>query len=673
MIKKNIAIAAAAALVLASCGKDQKLKSGVLLANMDTLVKPGDDFDAYVNGGWVKKNKIPSDKAAYGVFEMLDDKAQENVKAIIEDASKGDFAAGSNEQKIGDYYASFLDVKGRDAKGLSPLQPELAKIDAIKTYDDLAAYFGAANATGFATPFALGVIGDFKDPTKNMLYVWQGGLGLPEREYYLATDAKSVEIRDKYVKHIERMMQLAGWSDGAGAARKILSFETSLAQQQMKKEETRQTTLLYNKFKIADLKTLTPNFNWALYLKNAGVTNQTDITICQLNYVKAADGIISRTPLDTWKTWLKWGALHTSANALTSALDKEDFDFYDKTLYGIAEQKPMWRRAVDAVNGSLGEIVGQVYVKKHFSPEAKDQVKELVNNLLKAYESSIKNLDWMTPATKKEALDKLSKITVKIGYPDKWKDYSKLDVRKGDYFGNQMRSGIFEYQRQLDKLGKPVDKTEWTMNPQTINAYYNPLWNEIVFPAAILQAPFFDPEADPAVNYGSIGAVIGHEIGHGFDDQGSGFDGDGVMRDWWTKEDRAAFQKKTAALIGQYDTFKVFPDLNVNGTYTQGENIGDLGGCGIAYKAYKMSLKGEEAPVIDGFTGDQRFFIGYAQSWLGKMRDEYLRTLVATNPHAPDHFRVIGILRNIPEWYTAFNVKPGDKMYLAPEQRVKIW
>ncbi|UMY66151.1 MULTISPECIES: M13 family metallopeptidase [unclassified Flavobacterium] len=673
MIKKNIAIAAAAALVLASCGKDEKLKSGVLLANMDTLVKPGDDFDAYVNGGWVKKNKIPADKAAYGVFEMLDDKAQENVKAIIEEAAKGDFADGSNEQKIGDFYASFLDVKGRDAKGLTPLQPELAKIDAIKTYDDLAAYFGAANATGFGTPIGLGIIGDFKDPTKNMLYVWQGGLGLPEREYYVATDAKSKEIRDKYVAHITRMMQLAGWTGGEESARNILAFETKLAQQHMKKEETRQTTLLYNKFKVADLKTLSPTFNWSLYLKSAGVTNATDITICQVNYVKALDGIMTQTPIDVWKTWLKWSALHAASGSLTSALDKEDFDFYDKTLYGITEQKPMWRRAVEAVNGSLGEIVGQVYVKKHFSPEAKDQVKDLVDNLLKAYKSSIENLDWMTPATKKEALDKLSKITVKIGYPDKWRDYAKLEVKKDDYFGNQMRSSVFEYQRQLEKLGKPVDKSEWTMNPQTINAYYNPLWNEIVFPAAILQPPFFDAEADPAVNYGSIGAVIGHEIGHGFDDQGSGFDGDGVMRDWWTKEDRAAFQKKTAALIGQYDAFKVFPDLNVNGTYTQGENIGDLGGCGISYKAYQMSLNGKTAPKIDGFSGDQRFFIGYAQSWLSKMRDEYLRTLVATNPHAPDHFRVIGILRNIPEWYTAFNVKPGDKMYLAPEKRVKIW
>lgn len=673
MNKPVLSILAASAFLLTSCGKDEKLKSGVLLANMDTLVKPGDDFDAYVNGGWLKKNKIPGDKASFGVFEMLDDKAQENVRAIIEEAAKGDFAEGSNEQKIGDYYESYLDMKARDAKGISPIQAELAKIDAIQNTDDLAAYFGEANANGFSAPIALGVIGDFKDPNKNMLYTWQGGLGLPEREYYVATDAKSVEIRAQYKAHIIKMMQLAGWADAEENAVKILDLETRLAFQQMKKEETRQMPLIYNKYKVADLKTLAPAFNWSLFLDKAGVKGQQDITICQVNYTKALDAIVSKTPLDTWKIWLKWGALHGSADILTSQIDQEDFAFYDKTLYGIAEQKPMWRRAAQKVNGALGEIVGQVYVKKHFSPEAKEEMTALVKNLLKAYESSIRNLDWMTETTKKQALDKLSKITVKIGYPDKWKSYDKLIVNRGDLFGNEQRASQFEYQRQLEKLGKPVDKSEWTMNPQTINAYYNPIWNEIVFPAAILQPPFFDMEADPAVNYGSIGAVIGHEIGHGFDDQGSGFDGDGVMRDWWSKEDREAFKAKTAALVGQYDAFEVLPDLHVNGTYTLGENIGDLGGCGISYKAYKMSLGGKEAPVIDGFTGDQRFFIGYAQSWLSKMRDEYLRTLVATNPHSPDHFRVVGILRNIPEWYTAFGVKPSDKMYLEPEKRVKIW
>ncbi len=680
MILKNqsigITIAAAAVLMLSSCNKNEKtetMTSGVALNNMDTLVKPGDDFDAYVNGTWFKNNAIPADRSSYGNFDVLADKAQENVKAIIEASSKGKFADGLNEQKIGDMYASYMDMKARDAKGLAPLNADFKNIDAIKDYNDLAAYFGKANKTGDMIPFSVGVMEDLKDPTKYMLITWQGGIGLPEREYYTLNDAKSQEIRTKYVAHVTNMLKIAGIAKPDAAAKQIMALETAIASKHMKKEETRDIPKLYNKYEIKDVKQLMPSFNFDLMLKNADITSEKNIVVAQIEYMKALDMLIKNTPIDTWKTYLKWGAIHGSAPYLTSELDQENFAFYGKTLNGAEEQRPLWRRAVGVVNDNLGEIVGEVYVKKHFTPEAKKRMEELVQNLLKAYESSIKELTWMTPETKKEALDKLSKFMPKIGYPDKWRDYGALKVVKGDLYGNMMRSTEFEYNRQLNKLGKPVDRAEWGMTPQTVNAYYNPALNEIVFPAAILQSPFFDLNVDDAINYGAIGAVIGHEIGHGFDDQGSGFDGNGVLRNWWTPKDQAAFKERTAALVTQYSEFKAFPDLNVNGAFTLGENIGDLGGLTIALKAYKMSLNGKEAPKMDGFTGVQRLFIGFAQAFQDKQRDEALRSQIASDPHSPAHFRINGTVRNVPEFYTAFNVKPGDSLYIAPEKRVKIW
>ncbi|RZJ68560.1 MAG: M13 family peptidase [Flavobacterium sp.] len=668
-------IAGAVLLTLASCksDKNEELASGILLKNMDTLVKPGNDFDAYVNGGWMKKNEIPADKSSIGVGQILDDEAQENVKKIIEESAKGDFADGSNEQKIGDFYSSYMDQKTRDAKGISPLKPELAQIDALKNYDDLAGFFGKLNRTGGTTPFAVFVTEDLKDPTKYSLLTWQGGLGLPEREYYFLNDAKSRDIRVKYEAHIAAMLKFVGVADAEANAKKVLALETAIASKHMSKELTRDVTKMYNPQQIADLGKVMPNFNWKLMLENAGIKGETSIVFPQLEFMKSIDGVIASTPLDTWKIWLKWNTIHDSGTHLSQDIDNENFNFYGKTLYGTPKQREQWRRGVSAVNSNLGEIVGEVYVKKHFSPEAKKRMEELVQNLLKAYEESIKELTWMTPETKKQALEKLSKFNPKIGYPDKWRDYSKLKVVKGDLYGNMERSTEFEYNRQLAKLGKKVDKTEWGMTPQTVNAYYNPSLNEIVFPAAILQPPFFDLTVDDAVNYGSIGAVIGHEIGHGFDDQGSSFDGDGVLRNWWTDADNKAFKERTGALVAQYSAFKVFPDLNVNGEYTLGENIGDLGGVTIAMRAYKISLKGKPSPKIDGFTGEQRFFIGYAQSWLGKQREESLRNQVASDPHSPGHFRVNGIVRNIPEFYEAFGVKAGDSLYLAPEKRVKIW
>jgi putative endopeptidase len=671
---KNIKITLLAATVMmVSCEKKEPLVSGITKKNMDTLVKPGDNFQEFVNGKWMKNTKIPADKSSYGAFDMLYDQSQKDVKAIIEEASKGSFAEGSDQQKIGDFYASYINRKERDAKGIAPIQPELKAIDAIANYSDLAAFFGTANRTGLAAPFAISVTQDFKNPNVYTLMTWQGGLGLPEREYYLQNDPKMVDVRTKYIAHIENMFKLTGMPNPAESAAKIMALETTLAKNHMTKEDTRETSKLYNKYEIKNLKTLMPDFDWNAMLAKAGIANQKIVVVSQVEYTKSLNNIIKNTPLDTWKTYLKWSLINNTASHLTTSLDKANFEFYGKTLYGTEKQEDDWKRAVNAVNGSLGEVVGKVYVEKHFSPEAKERMTGMVKNLLKAYAESIKKLDWMSKATKKQALAKVDKFMIKIGYPDKWIDYSSLKVAKNDLYGNAQRSTEFEYNRLLNKLGKPVDRTEWGMTPQTVNAYYNPSLNEIVFPAAILQPPFFDLKADDAVNYGGIGAVIGHEIGHGFDDQGATFDGDGVMRNWWTDADLIAFKAKTEALVVQYNGFKVFPDLNVNGAFTLGENIGDLGGLSIAIKAYKMSLNGKEAPKMDGYTGMQRVFLGWGQVWLDKSREESLRSQVAGDPHSPAKFRINGVVRNVPEFYEAFNIKPTDSLYLAPEKRVKIW
>ena len=671
---KNIKISLLAMTILmASCVKKEELTSGINKKNMDVKVKPGDNFANYVNGTWLKTMKIPADKASYGAFDKLYDQSQKEVKAIIETAAKSNSSAGSDEQKIGDCYSSFMNRKDRDAKGVTPIQAEIKAIDAIETYDDLAQFFGTANRTGISIPFNISVYTDFKDPTKNILITWQGGLGLGEKEYYLSPDAKMADIRKKYVVHIEKMLALVGFANSAESASIIMALETKIAVQHMKKEDTRDMMKLYNKYALSDLKTLMPDFNWTVMLTKSSVEKEKSIVVTQVDYIKNLNNIIKTTPIDTWKTYLKWGLINKSASLLTTELDNQNFDFYSKTLSGTEKPEEDWKRAVNTVNASLGEVVGKVYVEKHFSPEAKERMVTMVKNLLKAYSESIKKLDWMSEATKKEALKKVDKFMIKIGYPDKWRDYAALKINKNDLYGNAQRSSEFEYQRNLDKLGKPVDRTEWGMTPQTVNAYYNPSLNEIVFPAAILQPPFFDLKADDAVNYGGIGAIIGHEIGHGFDDQGSTFDGDGVLKNWWTPKDLESFKNKTSSLIEQYNSFKAFPDLSVNGAYTLGENIGDLGGLSIAIKAYKVTLNGKEAPVMDGFTGMQRVFLGWGQVWGEKTRDEALRSQIARDLHSPAKFRINGVVRNVPEFYEAFNIKPTDSLYLAPEKRVKIW
>ncbi len=647
--------------------------SGLYLEYMDSTINPGDNFQMYVNGKWIDETEIPSDKSSFGIGMILRDQSQDNVKEIIEYASESDNKDGTDEQKVGGLYASYLDMDTRNELGVAPLKSEFEKIESITNHKDLAKYFAYANKVGYEAPIGMFVLADLKKPKEHALYTWQGGLGLPDREYYLKDDEKSKTLRATYLSHIEKMLDLAEVDNAEKAAESIMTLETKMAEKQMKKEDTRDMMGLYNAVPVDSLDELMPNFAWDEYMTEAGADGKVEfVVVTQLDYSKNVDDIIQSTDINTWKTYLKWSVVNHTASRLSKDFDEKNFDFYGKTMRGIKEQRPLWRRAVGVVNGNIGEVVGKVYVKKHFPPEAKERMVTLVNNLLKAYEVSIKDLDWMGEETKRQALDKLAKFTPKIGYPDEWKEYPAA-IEADDLFGNLRRSELAEYNRQLAKLGQPVDKKEWGMNPQTVNAYYNPTQNEIVFPAAILQPPYFDMNADDAVNYGAIGGVIGHEIGHGFDDQGSTFDGDGVLRNWWTDEDREEFKKRTNALVAQYSAFEVYDDLNVNGDFTLGENIGDLGGLTIALKAYEMSLNGKEAPMMDGFTGVQRVFLGWAQAWRKKSREEALRMQVSTDPHSPALFRVNGVVRNIPEFYEAFDVDKGSALYLPAEERVKIW
>jgi putative endopeptidase len=683
----NRLLIGAAALLLAACGQDtitestttttaaepKAAVSGIDLSAMDTSVRPGDDFFAYANGKWAERTEMPADLSRYGTFDALRDESQEAVKAIIEESANGDFPKGSDEQKVGDLYKSFLDWETRDALGIQPLQPELERIGGIENYDQLAVYFASALKRGLDAPFAAQQLPDFLDPQYYAILIAHSGLGLPDREYYFKDDEKSEALRQAYVAHIAKMFDLAGLDDGANAAQTIMALETRLAEENLTKEKLRDYANNYRKYPLDGLSELMPNFNWEGWTAELGIQDLDEVVVFTSDYMKALDNIITDTDLDTWKTYLTWTALNQTASRLTKALDQQNFEFYEKTLSGVQEQRPEWRRATRTVDALLGEVVGRVYVKRHFPPEAKERMMELVGNLIKAYEKSIKELDWMTEETKVQALDKLSKFQPMIGYPDKWRDYSALTVEADDLYGNFERAAMVEFQRALDRQGGPVDREEWGMYPQTVNAYYSPPMNQIVFPAAILQPPFFNMEADDAVNYGAIGAVIGHEVGHGFDDKGSTFDGDGVLRNWWTDEDRAEFEKRTSALVGQYNEFKPFDDLSVNGEFTLGENIGDLGGITIALLAYKMSLDGEEPPVLDGFTGIQRVFLGFARVWRGIVRDEELRRRIATDPHSPKVYRTNGPVRNVPEWYEAFDVQETDALYLPPEERVKIW
>ena len=653
---------------------EKALTSGITFDNMDKNVRPQDDFYLYVNGGWMNTAEIPGDRTNIGAFYDLRENARDDVKAIIEDLSKSaNLAEGTDEQKVADLYRSFMDVETLNKLGVTPLQATFDKIAALKDKNELVTFFGENQVNGGGTPLAFYINVDAKDSTRYATHIWQYGLSLPEKDYYFNEGERFVNIRKAFVEHIEKMFTLAGLPNGKAAAESVLALETAIAEKHWDVVETRDSTKTYNKYQVSELATLAPDINWNGYLAALGGDKQTDIIINQPSYIQGLNEVLKANDLATWKTYMTWQALTHSASNLSEALDTENFEFFSKTLNGQAEQEPRWKRGVTAVSGTLGEVVGKVYVKRHFVPEAKDRMEGLVENLRSAYGSSIESLDWMSDSTKLAAKDKLAKFNPKIGYPKKWADYSKLSIKADDLVGNATRASVVEHNRNVAKLGQPIDKDEWHMTPQTVNAYYNPTMNEIVFPAAILQPPFFNLEADDAVNYGGIGAVIGHEMGHGFDDQGAKFDGEGNMRDWWTEADLKAFESKGKALVAQYDGYQVFDDLHVNGELTLGENIGDLSGVTIAYKAYKMSLNGKEAPVIDGLTGDQRFFMGFSQIWRVKMKEEAMRNRVATDPHSPGHFRALGALSNMPEFYQTYDVKEGDKMYIAPESRVKIW
>jgi putative endopeptidase len=657
--------------------KTQKaMVSGISTEFIEPGVRAQDDFFMHLNGKWLATTEIPADKSSWGSFAKLRDDTQPQLLALIENAAKApNKVAGTDAQRIGDFYASFMDEKKVDELGLAPLSGELGKVAAIADKKEIPALMARFSKLGASSPFDYSIHQDAKDSTKYVADFSQGGLGMPDRDYYLkADDAKMAATRAKYQEHVAKMLALAGDKDAVANAKAIVDFETELAKVQWTKVENRDPIKTYNKVELAKLSDMAPGYDWKQYLEGAGIAGKVSyVIVSQPSYMKSAAAVIEATPLATLKSYFQWHLLNAYANLLSKPFVDEQFAFNGTVLTGVTEMRPRWKRGVSAVEGAMGEQIGKLYVEKYFPAERKARMEELVKNLLAAYKMSIDKLDWMSPATKKEAQAKLAKFTPKIGYPNKWKDYSQLKVASDDLVGNVMRSREVEYNRELSKLGRPIDRDEWGMTPQTVNAYYNPELNEIVFPASILQPPFFDASADDAVNYGAIGAVIGHEISHGFDDQGAQYDGDGNLRDWWTAADHKNFAAKTKMLVAQYNSYSPLPGYHVNGELTLGENIADNSGVAIAFKAYKLSLKGKKAPVVDGMTGEQRFFMGFGQVWRSKMREAAQIVQIKTDPHSPGQFRANGTMKNQPGFYDAFGVKPGDKMYLAPKDRVIIW
>lgn len=652
------------------------LISGIEQNNIDASVRVQDDFYQHVNGLWLKNNEIPADKSGWGAFYELRDATLPQLRGIIEAAAKdAGKTFGSEPQQIGDLYASFMDEQKLETIGRKSLDAEFAKVAALKDKKQIPALIAHFNRVGIAAPYDMGVHQDNKDSTKYVVDFGQGGLGLPDRDYYLkGDDVKLKDMRLKYQAHIEKMLSMIGDKDAVRNAKEIVALETALAKVQWTKVENRDPVKAYNKVELAKLDDLTPGYDWKPYLNGAGLDGKlTYVIVSQPSYLIGFSKVLKATPLSAWKSYFTWHVLSSNAPYLSKGFSDENFAFYGTVLNGIPEQQPRWKRAVNLEEGAIGEGLGKLYVAQYFPPENKARMEKLVANLLEAYRQSIETLDWMGPATKKEAQAKLATFMPKIGYPSTWRDYASLVIREDDLVGNVQRANIFEYQRNVNKLGQPIDRAEWGMTPQTVNAYYNPELNEVVFPAAILQPPFFNVKADDAVNYGAIGAVIGHEISHGFDDQGAQYDGKGNLRDWWTKEDHEKFSAKTAALVKQYSAYSPLPGYQVNGELTLGENIADNSGLAIAYKAYKLSLGGKEAPILDGLTGDQRFYMGFGQVWRGKVRDNAVIVRIKTDPHSPPQFRGNGTVKNQPNFYKAFGVKEGDAMYLPPDQRVIMW
>ena len=650
------------------------LTSGVDLASFDPAVRPQDDFFRSVNGGWLKRTEFPADKAYIGSFDVIHEKIQGELRTLVEAAATA--PKDADARRIGVLYTSFMDEAAVEKAGLAPLADELAAIDKIATPGEVAAAMGHLSTLALGMPVDVEVGQDARRAERYVPQISQGGLGLPDRDYFLvADDAKFKVARQQYVVYMARLLQLSrAPGDATASAEGVLALETALAKARWTQVENRDPVKTYNRVDLAGLAPLAPGFDWPAWLAATGVAGKSgDVIVAQPSYLAGMAAQLSATPLPVWRAYLRVRLLDGYARYLGKDFVDARFAFVGATLSGTTDNLPRWKRGIGLVEGSVGESLGKLYVDAYFPPESKRRMEKLVANLLATYRESIDAIDWMSPATKKEAQAKLATFAPKIGYPKRWLDYSAIEMRPGDLVGNVTRARAFEFKRGLDKLGKPIDRDEWGLTPQTVNAYYNPLLNEVVFPASVLQPPFFDPNADDAINYGAIGAIIGHEISHGFDDEGSQFDGTGNLREWWTAEDRARFDAKTKMLVAQYSAFSPIAGYNVNGELTLGENIADNSGVEIAYKAYRRSLGGKPAPVIDGKTGDERFFDGFAQAFRGKVRDAALLAQIKSDPHSPDEFRVNGVVRNHEPFYKTFGLKPGDALYLPPEKRVSIW
>jgi putative endopeptidase len=648
------------------------LPSGLVLANFDRSVRPQDDLFRFINGGWLARTEIPADRSNYGAFSKLADDVETNLRAIAEEAAAA-AASGTEQRMIGDFYSSFMDEARAEQLWLTPLDGELSGIETIKNRAALVDYLSHLQILGINNPLGLAIQPDAKRPDVYTIYADQAGLGMPDRDYYLSKDPKFVEMRDKYLAYAKDLLSLTGHKDAARAASAVMALETRLAEAQWPNVDLRNVDKIYNPFDLAGAGKLTPAIDWPRYLEMMGIAGHDSVIIGEPSYFKELSRALGDVPLPVWRDYLRVRVVDDLAPYLNAAVVERAFDFHGRTITGTPQIRPRWKRSLAEAEASIGDMLGKAYVARHYPPAAKARMDQLVANLRSAFASSIDELEWMGPETRREAHAKLDSFTVKIGYPEKWKDYPGLVIRNDDLVGNVLRAREVNHRREVGKLGQPIDRTEWLMTPQTVNAYYNPLANEIVFPAAILQPPFFDMNADDAVNYGGIGAVIGHEISHGFDDQGRKFDGQGMLRDWWTEEDNGRFQTRAGNLVKQYAAFSPIAGLTVNGELTLGENIGDLSGVAVAYKAYRLAQGGVTPPVLDGFTGDQRFFMGFAQIWARKYRDDEMRKRLLTDPHSPAEYRCNGVVRNMPQFAAAFGVKPGDGLYLPPEEQVRIW
>jgi endothelin-converting enzyme/putative endopeptidase len=651
----------------------QQLTSGLRLDAFNTDVRPQDDLFQFVNGTWYENTEIPADKSRIGSFLELRERNQERLRTLIETASAQEAEEGSNAQKIGDFFNSYMDVEKLNSLGYTPIAADLQAIAQVETHADVVERFAELAKLGVSGPFGFYVYGDKKNPDYNALYMGQSGLSLPDRDYYLKDEEKFVEIRNEYKAYIKDILALVDYEEAEAAADAILELETKIAQAHWSRVQSRDAEATYNPKSTDEMVALMGSFDFPTYAKITGIDVADQYIVSQLSYFETFGDMFDDVSVETWKHYMTLRTVNRFASMLTEEINDRNFAFYGKVLRGTPEQEPRWKRGVDATDNALGEVLGQLYVAEYFPPAAKARMEELVDNLIVAYGESIKDLEWMSDETKEKALEKLSKFTPYVGYPSEWRDYSGLVVSDDNLVENVKRSYAFDYQENIAEIGQPVKEEDWGMTPQTVNAYYSPVRNEIVFPAGILQPPFFDMNAEDAVNYGGIGAVIGHELGHGFDDQGSKYDGDGNLNSWWTDGDREAFDARGSQLAAQYDSYEVIPETFINGKLTLGENIGDLAGLTIAYRAYVNSLNGKESPVMDGFTGEQRVFLGWAQVWKNKARDEFVRNQVLSDPHSPADYRVNGTVVNIPAFYEAFDVKPGDELYLPPEERVTIW